>query len=171
MFCCFRGCVVVKTSKKKYKTISFCKRKYGKWLNNKREVVLHKKFGFRKVAEVFFSMHLLPFRAFCVQGPQNLMFVRPSVCPCPSVRLSVRLSVTLSRSSPSWSARVKKLLRKREKAWTSRERPRQGRVVSQSCVETLAWRTFANRADFSVVEIVMEATNFLRRYCTFWTGA
>ena len=23
----------------------------------------------------------------------------------------------------------------------------------------------------SVVEIVMEATNFLRRYCTFWTGA
>ena len=24
----------------------------------------------------------LPFRAFCVEGPPNLMFVRPSVCPC-----------------------------------------------------------------------------------------
>ncbi len=34
---------------------------------------------------------LLPFRAFCVEGPQNLMFVRPCVC------LSVCLSVCLPR--------------------------------------------------------------------------
>ena len=34
------------------------------------------------------------------------------------------------------------------KITTSRERARQARVVSQSCVETLAWRTCANRADF-----------------------
>ena len=34
----------------------------------------------------------LPFRAFCVQGPQNLMFVRPCV------RVSVRPSVCPSRS-------------------------------------------------------------------------
>ena len=39
----------------------------------------------------------LPFRAFCVEGPQNLMFVRPSVCP--SVRVSVRVSVCPSRFS------------------------------------------------------------------------
>ena len=30
---------------------------------------------------------LLPFRAFCVEGPQNLMFVRPCVRPCLSIPL------------------------------------------------------------------------------------
>ena len=54
----------------------------------------------------------MPFRAFCVEGPQNLMFVRPCVC-CPSV--------TLSRSSPLWSARAKKLSRKREKTFLKSE--------------------------------------------------
>ena len=43
---------------------------------------------------------LLPFRAFCVEGPQNLMFVRPCVRPSVVCRLSVchaqkRLSCTL----------------------------------------------------------------------------
>ena len=48
---------------------------------------------------------LLPFRAFCVEGPQNLMFVRPSVRPCvrPSVCPCVcvsRFSILDSRSQP-----------------------------------------------------------------------
>ena len=41
---------------------------------------------------------LLPFRAVCVEGPQNLMFVRPCVC-----LLSVRVSVTLSDPDRSHS--------------------------------------------------------------------
>lgn len=49
--------------------------------------------------------NLLPFRAFCVEGPQNLMFVRPCVCPsvCPSVCLSGVCHAFLIGSIPDLS--------------------------------------------------------------------
>ena len=50
-----------------------------------------------KRQEIIVIKLLLPFRAFCVQGPQNLMFVRPCVCPCPSRSLDLLVFGQLKR--------------------------------------------------------------------------
>ena len=56
----------------------------------------------------------LPFRAFCVEGRQNLMFVRPSVCP--SVRL---VCVTLLDRTCFWRVKWRNFRVFEQNPWKS----------------------------------------------------